>query len=597
MGEIRELPPDLISKIAAGEVITRPSDIIKELVENSIDAGATRINITIEDGGKERIIVEDNGSGIREEDLELAFKLHTSSKVNDTNLFSVKTLGFRGEALASISIVSKIKCRTRHLTESEGSEITMEAGKILKKRHVKAPYGTRIEVTGLFFNVPARRKFLKSSQVERRNIIALLSHMALIHHEIHVSLLEKKRGKITKIIESPSRKTILAAIFDVLGNEIASQLIPINGKAGRWDVEGFISIPSLVRKDRSYQFVSVNGRIVKVTELNKAIEAGYGPRLLKGNYPVFVINVKGESRWVDYNVHPQKVEVRFESGDPIFDELTILVNSSLEENVSLPTLTESKAEKVSVSSGKSDVEAFPLIEAARSDEISRAQESYSQQTLDTMLDTKTTFEHSSAHVERGFRVLGQIMRKFALVEKDDELWLMDLHACDERVKFEQFAKSKDRFIMSQSLLQPLRVGLQPIEIDLLDEISDVLKKFGLEISISGNSVLVHSLPVYFDQEISKDTIFNLLADVIAFYTEKSENVISSPFNQLEYKVVSRLACHGAYRAGTFVRNAKIIEILTNLLKCKDPWTCAHGRPTIIRIEQNTIEKWFKRIGQ
>ncbi|RMG41340.1 MAG: hypothetical protein D6732_02565, partial [Methanobacteriota archaeon] len=498
-----------------------------------------------------------------------------------------------------ISIVSKIRCRTRHRDEEQGWELVLEGGKTIRKKPIKFPVGTQMEVSGLFFNVPARRKFLKSTQTERRTILTLLNHIGLIHHDIHLSLFEKKGQKTTKLMESPSRKTLLASIFDILGNEVASQLIPLEGMAGRWIVEGYVSVPSLIRKDRSNQFISVNGRIVKVVDINKAVEEGYGSRLLKGNHPVFIVNLKGDNSWVDYNVHPQKIEVRFESKDNVLDEIAKLVNQVLEGNASLPKLTETKSRLVTKNSPSSiPTSSSPPIAISIDERNDEAKDSFIQTTLSSIVDgTEENRYEVSVQVQRGFRVLGQIMKKFALVEKDEELWLVDLHAADERVKFEQFAKSKDKLIMNQQFLEPIKVNLGKADLDLLNEYIPILKQFGMEISVTENNVFIHSLPVYFDQKITAETIQNFLFDIIAFYSDTPENIVSSPFDDLEYKVVSRLACHGSVRAGVFITNSKIAEILSNLLKCQDPWTCAHGRPTVIRIDRQTMEKWFKRIGQ
>ena len=599
MGLIKEIPPNLVRKIAAGEVITRPVDIIKELIENSIDADSSKINVVFENGGIDRIIVEDNGSGIPKEDVEFAFKLHTSSKIDENKLFSVPTLGFRGEALSSISIVSKIRCKTRYHKEEEGTELILEAGKVIKKSPIKFSQGTRMEITGLFHNVPARRKFLKSPQTEKRQIVTVFTHFALMYPSIHFILMEIKNGRQTKVLESPSRSKFLSVVYDVLGADIASNLIHVEGNAGRWAVDGFVSIPSYIRKDRSQQFVSVNGRMVRHSDINKTIEEAYGSRLLKGNHPIIIIKLEGEHEWVDYNVHPQKLEIRFSASDPILFELKELISQTLDASSELPKLDRKKAPKVKETPEIASNEttkigvAKPVVETTSS---------FTQMSLSDTMSLEKASKNSklpvAAEVKGGFRILGHIMKKFALIEKDDELWVMDVHASDERVKFEQYESMKNRLVMSQSLLSPVRFNLTENDRSALIEHLEPLKKFGLEISLGERSeVLVHSVPVYFDQDITRDSLKSLLLDFSAYVQEFGDKRVNTPLDSIEYRVVARLACHGAVRSGYHVSDAKIAEILKNLMKCKNPWTCAHGRPTILRIDLGTIESWFKRTGQ
>lgn len=593
MSEITIIPDHIVRRIAAGEVITRPLNIIKELIENAIDAQSTQITVTFENGGIDRITVKDNGIGIPADKLQLAFQLHTSSKVISDNIHNISTLGFRGEALASIVAVAKVRCRSKYKDSTTGREIIFEGGKMQSEKDVRmTQQGTEMEIIGIFYNIPARRKFLRKPATERLVLLQFLTHIMLMYHGLHIKVIEKQRTKEFVVLESPQRKKMLAAIYDVLGAKIAGELAPVQGMASRWQVEGFISKPILTRKDRSQQYIRVNGRAIKHTALQKAIEEAYGSQLLKSNYPVVILDLKGQSDWVDFNIHPQKSEIQFAKDDPILEEITKLVQLSLTSKADFPKFHKAKIQEPQT--------AIEIPQNVSSAQQTAKTKSMMQYTIDAFVDNNTTTTPTTVmEVEEGFRILGHIMKKFALIEADNELWLMDVHASDERVKFERYMANKENFVMKQQLLAPMKISLTPAEIEFIKANASIFDHYGLKVSsgINPDEIFIHSVPAYFDQKISQESINAMVLDMMATVGEEDEkSVQETPFSKIEYRVVSRLSCHGAVRSGYFISNIKIREILNDLMKCKNPWTCAHGRPTIIRVKQVTLEGWFRRNG-
>ncbi|MCH8906413.1 MAG: DNA mismatch repair endonuclease MutL [Candidatus Heimdallarchaeota archaeon] len=606
MNQIIKLPQHTIQKIAAGEVVERPVNVIKELVENSIDAESTKITIEIENGGLDRIKVTDNGTGIASDQLNFAFQLHTTSKIQNSNITEVATLGFRGEALAAISGVSRVTCTSKTIEANDASTIIIEGASIIKESIGGRRQGTSIEVSGLFFNIPARRKFLKKPTTERKRISELIIGFSLNFPQLHFVLQEKaKSGGIKIRVESPSRKSVKAAIYDVLGKDIAENLIEFSSKLGNWSVSGFTSKPILTRSDRSVQYLFVNHRMVRNQELQSAIESGYGSQLLRSNYPVFVISLTGDLDEIDYNVHPQKVEIRFKPNEEIFGDLSSYISKTLRKYAKIPMLKNSAVPPELVT--EMEIDGAPMVDTSVpldqlfSVEISQGSSLFSPNNVEAQ-DMKSraavTGKRELNQISRS-KIIGHLMNKFAIIEDNNqELWIMDVHAADERIKFEKFEQGIQRKTLVQTLLEPIEIKFSDLEKQLILDQTDVLVKFGLKISASyDGSLLLHSLPVYFDQEITDLSIGSFLKDILAYLHDMSEfeNLdFSTPFTKIEYGIVARLACHGAIRSGYPVSNQRIARVLQELFQCSNPWTCAHGRPTILRIPKSRLDGWFKR---
>lgn len=605
MSKIIKLPTKIISQIAAGEVIERPANIIKELVENSIDANANKIHIQIKEGGLDQVFVRDNGSGLGENDIVRAFELHTTSKLYDSQIDAVQTLGFRGEALASIASVSRVECKSKIDSSQDVNEITFEGGDVVKKntRIEKSNNSwTSIKVTGLFYNTPVRRKFLKKATTERKRIIDMVTHFALTYPDIHFVLDEESQNKYKTRLESPSRKSLLAVIFDVLGSDIASELIVIDAKLNEWQISGYISKPNLFRSDRSIQYLCINGRIVRHQELQKKIESSYGSQLMKSAHPVLILNISGPTSAIDFNIHPQKSEIRFKTSDTIITDISELIRTTLDENAELVTLPKHKqpiTDKIETQvmddlfddkSTRDNIlhDVVSLNQAEGEPHDIERKENFRQLSLS---DSQTVVSKT------GIEILGHVMDKFALAYANEELWLVDVHAADERVKFEYYEQGTQRSALSQQLLQPISISLATGEKQFIIDHKNELKRFGLNVSDgSETSILIHSTPVYFDQDISDLSIKKVLLDIAGFLGEAIDEdpIVESPLNKIEYGIVARLSCHGSIRSGYPVSNEVIAKVIDNLLKCKNPWTCAHGRPTILRLPKSRLEGWFRR---
>lgn len=607
--QIKKLPQHIISRIAAGEVVERPTNIVKELIENAIDAEAKKIVIQIKEGGLELVKVIDDGSGISKDQLEKAFELHTTSKIIDEDIQNVTTLGFRGEALASISAVSRVDCRSRRMGE-DGYRILIEGGKTQLIEQFNTKHGTSISITGIFFNTPARRNFLKKPATERRRVTNLVTSYALMYPEIHISLEEiNEKGISVKRVESPHRRGILSSVFDVLGADVASNLLPVKGKVNSWKISGFISKPILIRKDRNLQFICVNGRPVQHQEIQERIEKSYGSQLMKSSHPVIIINIEGPVNGVDFNIHPRKSEIRFRSDDNIVQELGKLVEESLQSTWELPKLPPSKVGRIKTHTSKS------IAWSASAPTSSSTSPSSRQVRLQTSLREEIEpFEHveleeeklekipashflgrSSSEIVDGKKVLGHIMKKFGIIDAGEELWLMDIHAADERVKFEMYERRRGKQILSQEFIAPMEITLISEEKQIILDNKDDLEKFGLRVVDGGSDkILVYSAPVLYESKITKEGVQKLLEELYSILEYGTDEVVETIFGEVEYRIVSRLSCHGSIRSGYHVSNERIAKVLSELMKCKNPWTCAHGRPTVLRMNKSNLDGWFKR---
>ena len=597
---INKLPQHIISRIAAGEVVERPTNIVKELIENAIDAEAMSITIQIKEGGLELVKVVDDGLGIPRDQLEKAFELHTTSKILDEDIQNVATLGFRGEALASIAAVSRVDCRSK-VEDMEAYRIIIEGGETQMIERCNSKDGTSISITGIFFNTPARRRFLKKAATERRRVTNLVSSYALMYPKIHITLEEiNEKGVALKRVESPHRQGILSSVFDVLGSDIAGNLVPVKGMVNSWKISGFVSKPILIRKDRKLQFICVNGRPVQHQEIQERIEKSYGSQLMKSSHPVIIINIEGPVNGVDFNIHPRKSESRFGSDDNIVSELGKLVEQSLHNTWELPKLDSSRMNRVKTS------KSIPQGSTARKSEPVRLQTSLREE-----IEPFEHVEHEKEDVKKiqashflgkqiseivgGKKVLGQIMKKFGIIDAGEELWLMDIHASDERVKFEMYERRRGKQILSQEFISPMEISLIAEEKQIIVDHIEELQRFGLKVVDAAlNKILIYSAPVLYESKITEESVKELLQELFSILEYGTEEVVETIFGDVEYRIVSRLACHGSIRSGYHVSNERIARVLSDLMKCNNPWTCAHGRPTILRLDKSNLNSWFKR---
>ncbi|HSA58168.1 MAG TPA: DNA mismatch repair endonuclease MutL [bacterium] len=565
MPRIRRLPEELISKIAAGEVIERPFSVVKELVENSIDAGAARIEVDVEEGGRKRITILDDGCGMTEEEAFLALERHATSKLpSDEALFSIRTLGFRGEAVPSIAAVSFLTLETRPPEATEGTRIEVEGGKVVKKIASSLSRGTRLSIQNLFFNTPARLKFLKSKETEFSHIASWIESIALSRPDIGFVL--RHNGK-TELLARPQAE-VRERIREILGVEIAEFLHPVAGHRGQLKLSGFVADHRASGTSAKSLFLFVNGRIVRDRTLQHAVLAAYENLIMKHRYPWAVLYLHVPPEFVDVNVHPTKSEVRFANGSLVHELVRETVRGALKveqrEEVSSSTFQVSSRTELAPSAPQSenwDLKPEALVR---------------DQPIQTLLT-------------RDFRVVGQVGGTYLLCETEDKLILIDQHAAHERIGFEKLhAQYENGGIEKQHLLIPQNFDLRPSQGEILKKYLDDLANVGLEIEFfGGNTFILRTIPTLLEG-----------SDVVSLIEELIESLESvgklTPLEEKIHEVLERMACHAQVRAGQRLTNEEIEALIGEMGKTRFAGQCPHGRPSVLEVPFNEIEKWFKR---
>lgn len=622
MSKIKILPEILSNKIAAGEVIERPSSVVKELVENALDADSTRIIIEVKNGGRSLIRVSDNGSGMNSDDALLAPERYATSKIyKDEDLFAINTLGFRGEALPSIASVSKFGLVTRDRTSQTGTEVVIEGGTIKKVSQIGAPLGTMVTVRQIFFNMPARRKFLKTVNTEMGHIADIVSSMALGRPHIQFRLIHN--GKVVKNWSSTSDEA--GRLTDVLGNDIKNNLNKIEFTSDFLTVQGWISSPRITRSTSRGIYLYVNHRVVRNRVIQHALFQGYGSRLMKGQFPVAVIFIHVPCDQLDVNVHPTKHEVKFANQKKIHDAVTGVVAESLRlsdqpqwrpKRFSDPDPMDVKSrisETVShFSIPKKEISTrYPAnrkpqthergISASLRPETNIPSEApsslHSDQHQASPWKQDLRFTPTSGQTKLWARkrfgdlkVIGQFHDTYILCESSDRIVLIDQHAAHERILFEQL---KNRSLASkkaaQKLLLPETIDLGYREAEILEGLIPDLNELGLEIEpFGGNTFVVKSVPALLENKEVKPLVIEIV--------EKTAQIGFTPgLEKAMDQCLLLMACHGAIRANQKLSNQQIKGLLEQLDQCDQPSNCPHGRPTWISWSIKDLEKSFKRI--
>ncbi len=561
-GKIRVLPPELVEKIAAGEVVERPSSVVKELVENSIDAGATKIFIFVKNGGLDEIRVVDNGSGMSEDEAKLAFTRHATSKIkSEADLYRISTLGFRGEALPSIAAVSKVEMLTRPADSPVGTRLVIEGGDIKKIEAAGSPPGTSIVVRELFYNTPARRKFLKDERYEFGYIMGIIEKYALAYKGIHFRLMHNGR----KVIDSPSG-TLINRISSIWGADVAKAMVKIEYDS-TIKVEGYVSKPYLTRKDKNRIITFVNGRYVKNYALTNYVISGYKTLLFRDSYPYAVLRIYLPPEDVDVNVHPSKVVVKFRDEKALKKILVSIIWSTLTAQDNIPS------EKLPESKNKEDI--APL----------RAEVKKEKQLVFDVEPTKkkkSLFDYIAKERVPGIEVLGQFDDTYIIAKSKESLILIDQHAAHERIRYEKFLREMKEHKI-QELIDPVIVNLGTKDYEDLIKISDKLKDFCLIIGDFGEgSIVVRGIPPILKRDEVEDIIRGII-DMGALYVEKKRD-----------EIIKLISCKGAIKAHDRLSLYEMEELVAQLLKCENPYTCPHGRPTMLRLTPKELEKMFKR---
>jgi DNA mismatch repair protein MutL len=586
---IRLLSSEVASQIAAGEVIERPASVVKELLENSLDAGAKSVTINVEEAGKKLIEIADDGIGIPSDELELAASRHATSKlVRSEDLFSIVTLGFRGEALASIGSVSRMTITSRVKDEKEGARLKVEGGKSGKPTKVGTTVGTTVRVEELFYNVPARLKFLKTDVTERRAIDALVARYALAYPEKRFKLTDGK-NIVLQTSGDGDRRSILAALYGV---EVAKQMLEVNAAEEGMTLTGFISPVSLTRSNRKEITFFINGRWVHDVALSTALMQAYHTLLMVGRYPLTALFLEIKPEEVDVNVHPAKAEVRFRNQDKVFSFVQRSARKALLAYSPIPNVAPSLWG--TTRTVPSEEKSIGLDWSIGHEEIIDR----GPQTADeSNLPSEVSGQPSAVVVRQQsfekiplLRLIGQIGAAYLAAEGPDGLYLVDQHAAHERVLFEKLMTQRElKSIPSQSLLTPVTVTLPPQSTQLLISQLPVLQYFGFDVEEFGpNTFQIRAMPVLFTGGDPTAALRALVEDF-----EEDEAPLQA---EVEKRLAARVCKRMAVRAGMSLSADEQRALLTDLEACDSPRTCPHGRPTMIHLSVDMLERQFGRRG-
>jgi len=583
---IHVLAPEVASQIAAGEVVERPASVVKELVENALDAGAQSISIQIEEAGRRLIEVADDGSGIPADELALAVSRHATSKLATAKeLFSISTLGFRGEALASIGSVSRLTITSRTADNQVGARIRVEGGQEGKVEQTGVPVGTVVRVENLFYNVPARLKFLKSDTTERRGIDTFVTRYALAYPDVRFKLAEGKKVTLQTSGDG-DRRAILATLYGV---ETAKQMLEVIAEDDGLKLSGFISPTSITRSNRREMTFFINGRWVQDIPLNAALTQAYHTMLMVGRYPLATLFLDVNPASVDVNVHPAKAEVRFREQDKAFSFVQRAVRRALLAYAPVPSLPPTTLWGNRPSSEPREPGLDWTMAGEASDQLPVT--SPSPQGDDQFQIQAASTDTSLPGVSMPLlRLIGQIGATYLVAEGPDGLYLIDQHAAHERVLFEKLMLQHDkRDIPSQTLLQAESITLPPAQATLLDEQLDLLNHFGFQVQAFGpNTFQVRAMPTIFSGSDAASALRVLVEDF-----EEDETPLQE---ELEARIAARVCKRMAVKAGQALSSEEQRALLTDLENCDSPRTCPHGRPTMVHLSVDMLERQFGRKG-
>ncbi|MFS0902920.1 DNA mismatch repair endonuclease MutL [Priestia aryabhattai] len=624
MGKIVQLSDELSNKIAAGEVVERPASVVKELVENAIDANSTVIEIELEEAGLSKIRILDNGDGIASEDCLTAFKRHATSKIKtEQDLFRIRTLGFRGEALPSIASVSMLELKTS-TGEEAGTHLKLRGGEIVHHELTSSRKGTELVIENLFFNTPARLKYMKTVNTELGNVTDVVNRLAMSHPEVSIRLMHQGR-QLLYTNGSGDVRQVLAAIY---GMAVAKKMIPINVQSLDYEVNGYVALPEITRASRNYMSTIINGRFVKNYGLLKAVQQGYHTLLPIGRFPIVFLTITMDPLLVDVNVHPAKLEVRLSKEAELFELIEQGVKAAFKKQQLIPDAvvpTKSKAavqpteqqtftfDHQSKPSGYqlSDTIREPSFKEvpARVDEIMPTvktevirQDEESEPTFREIEPYEESVEENapipepkrSAKEQPEPRVpamypIGQMHGTYILAQNEKGLFIIDQHAAQERIKYEYFKRKLGEVDSEvQELLMPLTLEFSGNEALILEEYKDMLAEVGVFLEPFGqNSYIVRSHPQWFPKGEEQETIEEMIQQI---FTMKRVNI-----EKLREEAAIMMSCKGSIKANHHLRNDEIFALLETLRKTTDPFTCPHGRPIIIHHSTYEMEKMFKRV--
>jgi DNA mismatch repair protein MutL len=602
MSKVRVLADHVANQIAAGEVVERPASVAKELVENSIDAGATRITIEIEAGGRRLLKVSDDGEGMVRDDAILAFERHATSKIRVADdLIAIGTLGFRGEALASIASVAKVELTTSTEGASAGTRVVIEGGRMRDVKDAAHPRGTTIAVRDLFFNVPARRKFLRSEATETFHLTNLVTHYALAHPEIAFAFVNNGRD----VVRAVAAKDLRERAYQIFGAEFLENLLEVDGGDSQVArVTGFVSAPRDRRTSRDSQYLFVNRRFVRDRMIGRSLSEGYRSILPHGVYPAALLFIETPLEEVDVNVHPAKTEVRFRRSAAVADAVREAVRAALasasylqpepQPEPQTPQIQVASA-AVSLSAPQPRIEFAPLPtgeEIARDiEEMIRSSSVKSPVPLPPVNNAQSLVQRVHPEsISTNIRPLGQLEESFIIATDDEGLLLIDQHVAHERVLFDKYrALESERRTESQQLLVPETFDLTPAQAAVFDQLVPELEVYGFELMrLSGRTVAIRAVPA----DLPAGEARNMLSELLE--TVDVENK-SSARETMRDEIAASLACHAAIKVNMSLTPEKMLWLIDRLLQTSSPTTCPHGRPVILRLKMRDILKGFHRI--
>ena len=571
MSVIKEMSENLANKIAAGEVIEKCSSVVKELVENSIDANASIIKISLEKGGLSKITVTDNGIGMDHTDALMCFKRHATSKIyRDDDLYFINTLGFRGEALPSIASVSEITLIT---TKKEvGTKIVIKGGKVLTDELADARIGTKVTVENLFYNTPARLKYLKSENTELNNIVTFIEKLAMAKPNISFTLTNNDNV----IVKTSGSNDLLKTSHEIYGVATSSKMIKIKNMNDDFIIEGYISKPEILKANRNHLTTIVNGRVVRNMEINKAINDAYYTYKPDGKYPVVILNIEIDPTMVDVNIHPTKQDIKISKINSLYDLIYNTIKDALYQTLLIPEINIAKEDSLE--------EIIPS--NFTTEKVTRE----NIQVVQTEMDL-VTGDVNNKNVELKSLALypvGLCLGTYIVAENDEGIYLIDQHAAQERVNYENYlANLKKEKTSVINMLVPVTIELSASDylklkdkINILEEMGFIWEEFGI------NTICIKAHPFWLKKDYEEESIRKIIDLIISL----------DNFDEIKFRenVAITLACKMAIKANEHISMMQIEELLNNLVKCDNPYNCPHGRPTIIKFTIYDLEKMFKR---
>ncbi len=603
MANIKVMDSHLANMIAAGEVIERPSSVIKELVENSIDAGAKHIEVRVYEAGRKKIVVKDDGIGMDKEDAELAFKRHASSKLkSEHQLFRIKTMGFRGEALPSIAAVSKV-IMTTSTGVGAGSKVTIENEQMLIE-DCPSRKGTIFTIEELFYNTPVRLKFLKTDVTENANSLEVMQRLAMSRCDIAFDFYIDERH----VFSTSGRGDLLEVISRIYNNETAKKMMKVSYEDLDFSIEGYIGKPELAKSNRYYMITILNDRNVYIPKVQRAIIDAYGDFIFNSKFPFVVLKIKVEHSLVDVNVHPSKREIRLSNEDRITDAINVMIKDTLLDRKPLaevPTYIKEETPKAVVSPKIEEKISLLFDDVNLSDvTITRPSVDYKKEEVKPVqvelpsLDVEVSVikEEMKEDIKNvSFKKpllipIGQIHNTYIICQGEDGMYLIDQHAANERINYEKFDRELNSKINVVEPLIPYMINLSSSDVmKLTEEKLDLLNKIGLEVELFGSNTLkVRKMPLFI-KELDEGTYIEELLNQVIFKDKVDLSI-------LRKHVISTMACKASIKAHDKLSIREMEDLISTLFECNNPTCCPHGRPTIIHFSKYDIEKMFKRSG-